>query len=153
MTSTGEVYFASQALGLRHSHLDTGGYAYDQKHEDEDVGKAVNFLLADEASRAFLTSMVACLFARGVYNEELLAGCLQAVGYGALAANIKAVSRHIQKLRWQTRLATGFNPAAVAIPKRFTEVTTWKGQVDGEFLARLKDAYGQSILKLAEGEA
>ncbi len=148
--ATGEVYFASQALGLRHSHLDTAGYAYDQKHEDKNVGKAVDFLMVDEASRAFLTSMVACLFARGVYTEELLAECLKVVGYGALADTIDAVSRHIQKLRWQARIATGFDPTSVSIPKRFTEVTTWKGKVDGEFLAGLKNAYGQRILKLAQ---
>ena len=29
--ATGEVYFASQALGFRHSHLDSGGYSFDQK--------------------------------------------------------------------------------------------------------------------------
>jgi aldehyde:ferredoxin oxidoreductase len=150
--ATGEVYFASQALGLRHSHLDSAGYAYDQKHKDKDVGKAVEFLTADEASRAFLTSMVSCLFARGVYTEELQAECLKAVGYGALADNIDAISRNIQKLRWQTRLATGFNPAGISIPKRFTEVTTWKGKVDGEFLAELKNAYGRSILRLAQDE-
>jgi len=32
----GEVYFASQALGLRHSHLDSGGYSYDQKEKGKD---------------------------------------------------------------------------------------------------------------------
>lgn len=150
--ATGEVYFASQALGLRHSHLDSGGYAYDQKHDDQDVDKAVNFLMTDEAGRAFLTSMVACLFARGVYNEELLAECLKVVGYPALADTIDATSRRIQKLRWKARLATGFNPTAVSIPKRFTEVTTWKGKIDGEFLAELQNAYGQSILHLAQDE-
>jgi aldehyde:ferredoxin oxidoreductase len=149
--ATGEVFFASQALGLRHSHLDTAGYAYDQKHEDKEVGQAVDFLMADEASRAFLTSMVACLFARGVYTEELLAECLKAVGYGVLADSIDAVSRNIQKLRWQTRLTTGFDPAAVSIPKRFTEVTTWKGKVDGEFLTALQDAYAKRILEVARG--
>jgi aldehyde:ferredoxin oxidoreductase len=134
--------------------LDTAGYAYDQKHEDKDVEKAVDFLMADEASRAFLTSMVACLFARGVYTEELLAECLKVVGYGALADNIEAVSHNIQKLRWQARLTTGFDPAAVSIPKRFTEVTTWKGKVDGQFLAALKDAYAQRISELgAEPQA
>jgi aldehyde:ferredoxin oxidoreductase len=144
--ATGEVYFTSQALGLRHSHLDTAGYAYDQKHEDKDVGHAVDFLMAEEASRAFLTSMVACLFARGVYTEELLAECLKAVGYGVLADSIDAVSRNIQKLRWKTRLTTGFDPATVSIPKRFTEVSTWKGKVDGAFLTSLKDRYAMRIL-------
>jgi aldehyde:ferredoxin oxidoreductase len=67
---------------------------------------------------------------------------------------IEAVSRNIQKLRWQTRLATGFNPAGVSIPKRFTEVTTWKGKVDGEFLERLKNAYAKRLLELgAEASA
>jgi aldehyde:ferredoxin oxidoreductase len=108
--------------------------------------------MEDEASRAFLTSMVACLFARGVYTEELLAECLKVVGYGALADTIGAVSHSIQKLRWQARLSTGFNPGSVSIPKRFTEVTTRKGKVDGDFLEGLKNAYGCGILKLAQEE-
>jgi aldehyde:ferredoxin oxidoreductase len=147
--ATGEVFFTSQALGFRHSHLDSGGYAYDQKHQDKDVARAVDFLIADEASRACLTSMVACLFARGVYNEELLADCLKVIGYSNLADNLAALAVNIQKLRWQTRLATGFDPASVTIPKRFTEVTTWKGRVDGEFLGALQSAYAARLLKLA----
>ncbi len=146
--ATGEVFFVSQALGLRHSHLDSAGYSYDQKHDDKDVGKAVDFLVEEEAGRAFLTSMVACLFARGVYTEELLAECLKVVGYGGLAENLMAMASHIQKLRWQTRLATGFDPRSVTIPRRFTEVSTWKGKVDGEFLTALKDAYARRILEL-----
>ncbi len=65
--ATGEVFFASQALGFRHSHLDTGGYSYDQKEKSKDPAKAVDFLVKDEQGRVLLTSMVACLFARGVY--------------------------------------------------------------------------------------
>lgn len=61
-------------------------------------------------------------------------------------------SRNIHQLRWQAWLTSGFKPASVSIPKRFTEVTTWKGKVDGEFLAVLNNAYGQSILKLAQDE-
>src|SRR5512139_1274751 len=110
-------------MGLRHSHLDSAGYSYDQTHKDKDVGQAMDFLISDEASRALLTSMVACLFARGVYTEELLAECLKVLGYGALADTIGVVSHNIQKLRWQARLATGFNSAQVSIPKRFMKVT------------------------------
>jgi aldehyde:ferredoxin oxidoreductase len=33
--ATGEVFFVSQALGLRHSHLDAGGYSYDQKQKEK----------------------------------------------------------------------------------------------------------------------
>jgi aldehyde:ferredoxin oxidoreductase len=150
--ATGEVYFTAQSLGFRHSHLDTGGYSYDQKHDDKDVDKAVDFLVSDEQGRVFLTSMVACLFARGVYTDDLLADCLRAVGYHPLADNMKAVSQNIQKLRWKTRFATGFDPKGVKIPKRFTEVTTWKGPIDQVFMETLKGEYGKRLVELAKEE-
>jgi len=148
--ATGEVYFAAQALGFRHSHLDTGGYSYDQKHDDKDLDKAVDFLVSDEEGRVFLTSMVACLFAREVYTEEQLGECLRAVGHSGLADNMADVSKNIQRLRWRTRLATGFRPEEISIPKRFTEVTTWKGRVDTGYLNAVKDAYAKRIVELGK---
>jgi aldehyde:ferredoxin oxidoreductase len=151
--ATGEVFFVSQALGFRHSHLDSSGYSYDQKHTAErKVKEAVDFLVKDEQGRVLLTSMVACLFAREVYKDELLADCLNSLGYTTLADNMLQVAQHIQKLRWRLRLATGFDPAAVKIPKRFTEVTTWKGPVDEAFLGELKKEYAKRILQLGKAE-
>ena len=149
--ATGEVFFVSQALGFRHSHLDAAGYSFDQKHKDKKAEEAVEFLVQDELERVFLTSMVACLFARNVYKEELLAQCLQSLGYKTLADNLPRLSRQIQKLRWKTRLATGFDPREVMIPKRFSEVSNWKGPVDEGFLRDLKKAYANRILELAKG--
>lgn len=146
--ATGEVYFASQALGFRHSHLDSGGYSYDQKETSKDLTKAVDFLVKDEQGRVLLTSMVACLFARGVYTDDVLATCLKAVGYGSLAESLDSVSRSIQQLRWKTRLATGFVPEEVIIPKRFYEITTAKGPLDGVFLDGLTAEYAKAIRKL-----
>jgi len=150
--ATGEVFFVSQALGLRHSHLDTGGYSYDQKDKEPDVNGAVQFLVQDERARVLLTSMVSCLFARGVYGEDVLADCLRAVGYKVLSETTGAVSSHVQKLRWRTRLRTGFDPRSVSIPKRFLEVETWRGPIDGAYLAALKEAYAGAILDLAREE-
>ena len=149
--ATGEVFLASQALGFRHSHLDSGGYAYDQKTQDKHVGTAVDFLVREEQSRVFLTSMLACLFARGVYNDEILGRCLSSVGYSDLAGNIADVGRSIQKLRWMTRVATGFDPNSVSIPKRFTEIVNWKGAIDTEYLRDIKDAYSKKICELSKG--
>ena len=109
----------------------------------------LKFFLDDEQYRVFLTSMVACLFARSVYTKELLGQCLHAVGYQALADTIDQVSAHIQKLRWKTRIATGFDPKDVSIPKRFMQVITWKGPIDEAFLMNLKDAYARKIIELA----
>ncbi len=150
--ATGEVFFTSQALGFRHSHLDTGGYSFDQKHEDKNVTQAVDFLVKDEQGRVLLTSMVACLFARGVYKDELLAECLDALGYTTLAGNMQQVAQHVQKMRWRLRLSTGFDPQKVKIPKRFTEVKNWKGKVDEKFLKDLMQAYAKRILDLAKDE-
>ena len=151
--ATGEVFFASQALGFRHSHLDSGGYSYDQKHATErKVKEAVDFLVKDEQGRVLLTSMVACLFAREVYKDDLLADCLNSLGYTTLAGNMRQVSQYIQELRWRLRLGTGFDPAAVRIPKRFIEVTNWKGPVDEAFLGELKKEYAKRILQLGKAE-
>jgi aldehyde:ferredoxin oxidoreductase len=147
--ATGEAFFVSQALGLRHSHLDSGGYSYDQKPKGKKVEDAVNFLIQDEKGRVFLTSMVSCLFARGVYTDEVLGNCLKSVGYGTLADSMDTVAGGIQKLRWKLRVSTGYRPEKVAIPKRFSEITTWKGPLDRQFMETLKDRYAGAIMTLA----
>jgi len=150
--ATGELFFAAQTLGFRHSHLDTGAYSYDQKNSEKNVEKAVDFLIADEPSRAFMTSMVACLFARSAYSEEMLARCLDAVGYTSLASSIPETSEYIRRLRWKVRAETGFSPDNFSIPKRFYQVETWKGAVDKQYLDDLKSAYGQRIMGLVGDE-
>jgi aldehyde:ferredoxin oxidoreductase len=150
--ATGELFFAAQTLGFRHSHLDTGAYSYDQKNSDKDVSGAVDFLIADEPGRAFLTSMVGCLFARSIYTEEQLAECLRVVGFDTLSGAIPEVSEHIRTLRWKVRAKTGFNPDNFSIPKRFYQVKTWKGSIDKNYLDSLKKEYGRRIQLLIDGE-
>jgi aldehyde:ferredoxin oxidoreductase len=151
--ATGEVFFVSQALGFRHSHLDSGGYSYDQKFEAVDLYEAVEFLVKDEQERVFLTSMVACLFARGVYKKELLAECLHSVGYDTLAETVPEVSIGLQAHRWQIRLATGYDPAAIEMPGRFSNVSTWKGPINPETLDRLRQHYAQRIVEMGRKES
>jgi aldehyde:ferredoxin oxidoreductase len=62
------------------------------------------------------------------------------------------LSSHVQKLRWRTRLCTGFDPRRVSIPKRFLEFETSRGKIDGACLDALKDAYAGAILTLARDE-
>ncbi|NWF97873.1 MAG: aldehyde ferredoxin oxidoreductase [Nitrospirae bacterium] len=147
--ATGEVFFTSQALGLRHSHLDSAGYSYDLKHNDKNVEKAVEFLLNDEKARVFLTSMVSCLFARNIYTNELLKECLSVLGYKNIAENVEKISVQIQKLRWKTRISTGYDPEKIKIPKRFYEIITSKGHIDAEFLGNLTKEYSRRIKSFA----
>ena len=145
--ATGELYFASQSLGFRHSHLDSGAYSWDQKNKSKNVDEGVTFLMEDEPGRVLLTSMVACLFARSVYTDEVLSECLEATGFTEIASSLETAGEEIRKLRWQTRFATGFNPDDISIPKRFYKVTTWKGQIDSSFLDNLKSEYGKRLLQ------
>lgn len=148
--ATGELFFAAQSLGFRHSHLDTGAYSYDQKNSEKDVTAGVQFLLDDEPGRVFLTSMVSCLFARSVYSDDQLSKCLESVGYSELAGSIESVSEQIRRERWKVRISTGFNPDHISIPKRFYKVKTWKGGIDKSYLDELKREYGRRIMALID---
>ena len=149
--ATGELFFAAQALGFRHSHLDTGAYSWDQKHSSKDIDQGVSFLIDDEPGRTYLTSMVACLFARSVYNDEQLQECLMAAGWDDLAGSLSESSEYIRKLRWKVRLDSGFKPEEITIPQRFYKVQTWKGTIDRAYLDGLKTEYGKRIVALVEG--
>ncbi|MEE4136981.1 MAG: aldehyde ferredoxin oxidoreductase N-terminal domain-containing protein [Desulforhopalus sp.] len=150
--ATGELFFAAQTLGFRHSHLDTGAYSYEQQHPEKDVTGGVDFLIADEPGRVFLTSMVGCLFARSVYSRDRLAECLEALGFSGLAGDIDATAEHIRRLRWRVRAGTGFDPASLCIPKRFSQITTWKGPIDQTYLDAVKSEYGRRIQALIAKE-
>lgn len=81
-----------------------------------------------------------------------LADCLRAVGYRNLAGNVDSVAAHVQKIRWQIRMKTGFDPGAMKIPARFTQVVTWKGPLDTNYQNALQKAYAQRIREMAKPE-
>ncbi len=148
--ATGEVFFVAQAMGFRHSHLDSGGYSYDQTAKEKSVESAVRFLIDDEKDRVILTSMVACLFARKVYSGDRLRECLASLGMDDIAASLDASGAAMQRLRWRLKDATGFKTENVRIPKRYTEIVTWKGGIDTDYMAALQKAYGEAITNMAK---
>lgn len=150
--ATGETFFASQSLSFRHSHLDTGAYGYDQRKHDKNADKAVAYLVEDERERVLLTSLVSCLFARGVYKKDLLAECLAAVGLPDLAANMEQAADAMQRLRWRLRLATGYEPEKTFVPKRFMEVKTWAGNMDPAYLEAVRAGYIKAIREMGAGK-
>lgn len=144
--ATGEVFFISEAFGFRHSHLDSGGYAYDQKHQAKDAEHAVRFLVLDERHRIAVNCMVACMFSRAVYTEDMIAEALRSIGMHETAEALPDAVRAVQCSRWSHKRRTGYDPFKVKIPKRFREVVTWKGPIDGDYLDELREAYTREIL-------
>jgi aldehyde:ferredoxin oxidoreductase len=143
--ATGENFFVSQALGFRHSHLDTGAYAFDQQQTSRDVSTAVSFLLEEERQRILLCSMVACLFARKVYTPKRLHEALMALGLEEMTRDLEQKTTAIQAKRWGLRFRTGFDPRTVSIPKRFQQVVTAKGPMDSTYMNELFTAYAGAL--------
>ncbi len=147
--ATGEVFFVAQAYGFRHSHLDSGGYAWDQSSKEKDARKAVDFLVDDEYKRILINCMVSCMFARATYGPERIAECLASVGLTDLADGLETAGRAVQALRWKLKFDTGFDVDAVRIPKRYTEVVTWKGAIDTTYMDAVRTTYAAAIRELA----
>lgn len=144
----GPVFFAAQALNFRNSHLDNACYSFDMEHPQASPEVAARFLLDDERERVVINCMVACLFARHIYPPEVLADCLSTVGHTSAAQNLEAISSEVRRQRWQHKFATGFDPDAVRIPKRYTEVTTSRGPVTAEAVEAMRKAYATAIRDL-----
>jgi len=148
--ATGEAYFVSQALGFRHSHLDSGAYSFDQEEDSKNISKAINFMLEQERYRCLLNSMVGCLFGRKAYPVENICKALNSLGYSYSKEQLEETAGNIQASRWALKIKTGFDPEQVKIPKRYLEVENWKGKIDPQFLEQLKKAYAQEIKKLSQ---
>lgn len=148
--ATGEAYYVSHALGFRHSHLDSGGYSFDQSDKDKNPEKTTKFFVDDEHGRVLLTCMVGCMFARKVYSTPVMQEALTVAGFNDLAQNLEQAGRDMQALRWKLKFATGFVPENQAIPKRFMEVTNWKGQADPVYLEALRTHYTAALRDMAK---
>jgi len=142
--ATGPVFFVSQALGFRYSHLDSAGYQLDQQ-KTPGLQEALDHLEREERQRLMLTSMVACLFARNIYDRQTVADALCVTGYADLAENLEERFSSLQRERWRLKKESGYDPGAVSIPKRFQEVRTLQGKLDAEFMEKLRLAYGAKI--------
>lgn len=151
--ATGPIFFVSQAMGFRHSHLDTAGYQLDQMHEEFTPERAVELLEKEERQRVLLTSMVACLFARKLYTPEVLQEALEAVGLKNQGKNLEELGEEIRRLRWRVKFSTGFTPEKTVISRRFTEIENFKGVPSGEYMKDLIKMYSRSINNLRDKES
>jgi aldehyde:ferredoxin oxidoreductase len=95
------------------------------------------------------TSSPACS-PRVVYNPALVAEALSCLGFTELAGSwTRRLRAGCAILRWKLKIRTGFDPATTRIPKRFAEITTWKGPVDAAYMESLRAAYAGRIAALA----
>jgi aldehyde:ferredoxin oxidoreductase len=149
---TGPLFFISLAIGFRHSHLDSGAYSLDQRifssgEELPSPREAVQKIIEEEAWRQVLTSLVLCLFARGVYDENLTSEALGSLGYSYSSADLRKLGREIyfekQRLKWEE----GFRASNLRIPKRITETPTPLGKISKEYFEEALKEFDNIVKK------
>jgi len=142
---TGPLFYGTLLTGARHSHLDSAGYSFDEKnvksHLTPTPEDGASMILNEEIWRQILTSLVICLFARGIYDEKIVKDALSIVGLNMDGVTLKQKGLEILRMKYEFKLREGFDPKNLRIPKRITETETPLGKIDEEYLKSLINNY------------
>jgi aldehyde:ferredoxin oxidoreductase len=140
---TGPASIVGQLVGVRHSHLDNGGYAIDQKavKKPMDAETMVDEIIKEDNSRGVFNSLVGCLFARGVYTEENIIDSLGAVGIVKTGEELQDLGKRIFDEKYKFKAQEGFDLAQARVPKRFYETVSAQGMVTPETVEEMLRLY------------
>ena len=146
---TGPACHVGYLTGARHSHLDSAGYGLDQKAGAKGQtltpeGVAAG-LLEEERWRQALTSLVVCLFARGIYTPEVVLKALATAGFAWTADDLARFAADTLRRKQAFKLRAGFDPAALRIPQRILETATPMGAIDEGFMRRAIELHAQAV--------
>jgi aldehyde:ferredoxin oxidoreductase len=146
---TGPACHLGYLTGARHSHLDSAGYSIDQKAASK--GETLTSegiaqtLLKEERWRQVLTSLVICLFARGIYTPEVVQKALATVGFERSLEDLDAFGVDTLHRKYAFKLREGFDPATMRIPHRIIETAAPAGKFDEEFLRKAIELYNANV--------
>jgi len=146
---TGPGCHVGYLTGARHSHLDSAGYALDQnaarqgtRLTPEGVAQA---LLEEESWRQVLTSLVLCLFARGIYDPTTVRRALAVAGFERTEEALKQLGADILRQKYAFKEQCGFDVTQVRLPARIWETPSPAGPFDEAFLRAALQAYRQKL--------
>jgi aldehyde:ferredoxin oxidoreductase len=146
---TGPGCHLAYLTGARHSHLDSAGYSIDQKAaqkgETLDPIKTADGLLEEERWRQVLTSLVVCLFARGLYTEEAVVKALASTGIQRSPEDLVAFGVETLHLKNEFKRREGFDFSLLTIPERILKTLSPLGQVDETFLRQAIARFSEQV--------
>ncbi len=146
---TGPAAHIGFLIGGRHSHLDNAGYSYDQKRAElPDPEQVVDDLMAEEAWRMVLNSLVVCLFARGIYRPEMVSKALAPLGIRYSVEELQDLGWKIYGERMRLKVDMGFDPSKLRIPERIYETPSPHGKISPEFMERALRRYAERLAEL-----
>ena len=140
---TGPASIVGQLVGVRHSHLDNAGYGIDQKalKKPMDLETVVEEIIKEDNSRGVFNSLVACLFARGVYSEENIIDSLEAVGIVKSKDDLQDLGHRIFQEKYKFKVQEGFDLSAARVPRRFYVTVSASGMVTAEMVQEMLGIY------------
>ena len=133
---TGENFTVSSLLGVRHSHLDDLGYSIDQKilTKPLPVEEQVAQQVKEAQWRMIINSLVVCLFARGVYDIDIVVKGLNALSLDWTKEKIDELGVKMLRRKNEWRQLCGFDPDKLEIPKKMLHVRSANGRMTEESL-------------------
>ncbi|MEM3929627.1 MAG: aldehyde ferredoxin oxidoreductase family protein [Candidatus Korarchaeum sp.] len=141
---TGPASHIGYLIGLRHSHLDNAGYSLDQKYLGRaypDPEALVDELVEEECWRQVLTSLVLCLFVRGVYKPEMISRALRPLGIEMSEEELRDLGREIYREKLRLKMEMGFDPSELRLPRRVLETPSPHGRIEEDYVRRALDRY------------
>ncbi len=146
---TGPGAHLGYLTGARHSHLDSAGYSLDQKAgskgETLDPDVVANQLVHEERWRQVLTSLAVCLFARGLYTQDVVLQALATAGFPWSADDLASFGADTLNRKHAFKQREGFNLAALRIPGRILETPSPLGRIDEDFMRHSITAYSRAL--------
>jgi aldehyde:ferredoxin oxidoreductase len=145
---TGYASLLGQALvGVRHSHVDNGGYSIDQKDPNLPEEKIIDQLLDEQILREMLNCTGVCMFARKVYSKEVIRDALSSVGIEKTLDELDELGNKIYKLKLDIKRKMGFNFKDPGIPERFYQTTSPAGMLDKSKVGKMIEIFNTKIDK------
>ncbi len=146
---TGPACHLGYLTGARHSHLDSAGYSLDQKAaakgETLTPDGVASALLKEERWRQVLTSLVICLFARGIYTEEAVIKALGVAGFERTAEDLVGLGVDTLKRKNAFKAREGFRLDDMRIPARILETPSPLGAIDETFVRQALAHFAQEL--------
>ena len=146
---TGPACHVGWLAGARHSHLDNAGYSLDQNAVKKGQTLTPEFvgetLVKEERWRQVLTSLVVCLFARGVYDRDTVLGALAATGFPWDASDLERLGAETLRRKTAFKQREGFDFGALRVPQRIIDTPSPAGPFDEAFVREAIESYSNSL--------
>lgn len=139
---TGYGSVLGSAVGARHSHLCNGGYSYDQG-DKVSPDEILELVYNEELDRNILNSLIACLFARKIYDKPTIVSAFKSVDSEITEDDLDNIAKEIYKTKLRIKKMLGYDQTKIRLPKRFFETTGCGTQIDEKIMQDLIVRYAE----------